>query len=158
MQEEVSIHIGVPTVRQTKLQGNGTIEVRAETRASAFSVHYRQRQQTPTVTERLLVAVLSGVRPEWLPSDVPGGNNEEPVPITYEAVSAEEHGGNNPTIAQTFDVFHLAAVDRGNMKRLHVAMTNESTSVVYAAAVLSKGQVDSMITALIAIYPRLHED
>ncbi len=159
MSEEVSIHIGVPTVRQTKMLGyTGTVEVRAQTGVSAFSVRYRQREQVPTITERLLVAVLSGVHPEWLPGDPDDAQSEEPVPITFEAVSAKARGGNDPSRAELFDVLHLAVVSHNRMRRLHVAMTNEGTKTLYSAAVLSKGQVTQMLAALIAIYPQLHED
>lgn len=147
--EEVSIYIGVPTVRQTKLQPNGDIEVRSQT--FSFSLHHRQRNQAPTVGERLLVAVLSGVHDEWLPC-------EEEVKIDYRADSAEQYGGNDPSRAELTDVLRMTAVDRGRTKRLHLAMTNMSESKVHAAVVLTKGQVTSLLAALIAIYPRLHED
>lgn len=156
--EEVSIHIGVPTVRQTKLLGSGNIEVRADDRvASAFSLHYHERTHAPTVGEKLLVAVLSGVHDEWLPC-TDATVCEEEVKIDYRADSAEQFGGNDPSRAGLTDVLRMTPVDRGRTKRLHLAMTNMGESKVYAAVVLNKGQVTSLLAALIAIYPRLHED
>ena len=158
--EEIGIHIGVPTVRQTKLQPNGTIEARADTAGSGFSLHYRQRTHAPTVGEKLLVAVLSGVHPEWLPSGkIIADEEDEEIPrIDYRAASVEQYGSNDPSRAENIDVLRMTAVDRGDLKRLHLAMTNMSESKVHAAVVLTKRQVTSLLTALIAIYPRLHED
>ncbi len=152
MSEEVSIHIGVPTVRQTRLQGNGTIEARAETNTAAFSVHYSQRANGPTVGQRLLVAVLNGIHPEWLPP-------KETMPVTFEAVSAENNGLHRILTGDgEFDALHLSAVDRGSATRLCMTMTDESASKLHANVVLNKWQVTQMLAALIAIYPRLHED
>lgn len=160
MSEKVNIHIGVPPVRQTKLLGSvgGPIQVRAETHASAFSVHYRQDHSAPTVGERLLVAVLSGVHDSWLPPARMSNPPQEEVQIDYRALSAEQYGGNDPSRAENIDVIHMTAVNRGDLKRLHLAMTNMSDSKVHAAVVLTKEQVTQMIAALLAIYPRLHED
>ena len=159
--DEIGIHIGVPTVRQTKLQPNGTIEARADTAGSGFSLHYRQRSHAPTVGEKRLVAVLSGVHPEWLPDGKCTEIADEPR-IDCELVSGEHHdegaGTSERDDPDDVDCLSFTAVDRGRMKKLHLAMTNQSRSKVYATVVLNKWQVTQMLAALIAIYPRLHED
>ncbi len=157
MPEKVSIHIGVPTVRQTKLQGNGTIEARAETHTRSFSVHYSHTDPPPTVGEKLLVAVLSGVYPEWLPGGRPEGERGPEPPITYEAVSDVPRGGNDPSRAEQFDTLHFRPANNMDVTRLEIWMASEGGKV-HAAAVLNKRQVTHMLAALIAIYPQLHED
>lgn len=161
MSEEITIHIGVPTVRQTKLQPSGTIEARADTAGSGFSLHYRQRTQVPTVGEKLLVAVVNGVHPEWLPLNDPT-DDEEPVRIDCELVSGEHFDEPARTLHRDgpddVDCLSFTNVDRGRTKKLHLAMTNQSHTKVYATVVLNKQQVTQMLAALIAIYPQLHED
>ncbi len=160
--EEISIHVAAPTVRQTKLQVNGTIEARANTNSAAFSVHYRQSDQAPTVGEKLLVAVLSGVHDEWLPSEQPEALAEDETRIDCELVSGEHYDEGSSTCERTgrddVDVLSFTSVDRGRTKKLHLAMTNQSRKRVYATVVLNKWQVTQMLAALLAIYPQLHED
>ena len=157
MSEEVSIHIGVPIVRQTKLLGHYNTEVRASAKAPAFSTYYYRSQQdgpAPTVGERLLVAVLSGVHPEWLP--IP--HDVIQVPIGYKAVSAVSHGGNDPSRANQFDTLRFYQPGRPNLPHLEISMGDESGSVSYATVALTKEQVAQMLAALLAIYPRLNEN
>lgn len=168
MSEEVSIHIGIPTVHQAKVIGASPYaEVRAETKASSFSVHYRTQGEVPAVRERLLVAVLSGVRHAWI-DDAPG---QEQVPIRFEGVSALpvaivdpriSASADDPLRAEQFDTLRFSAATTvadggGHETRLRVSMKDESGDTVHAAVVLSKGQVTSMLAALLAIYPRLEE-
>ncbi len=169
MAEELSIVMATPVVTLTKAKGYNSerfVEVRAGAHpTTALSIHYTANMDdggVPTVQDKLLVAVLSGVRREWLHpitnQPVEGGE----VPITFEAVSANARGGANPPRAGQFDTLHFSTVNEkglnGALKRLHVSMRSESGHVVHAAVVLSKGQVTSMLAALLAIYPRLCEE
>lgn len=162
MSEDVSIHIGVPTVHQAKMLGqSSSTEVRAKTQVSRFSIHYRTQGAVPVVREKLLVAVLSGIHPEWLPSDKCIEIAKEPR-IDCELVSSEcyDEGASTRERAgpDDKDAFSFARVQRGRTEKLHLAMTNQSHTKVYGAVVLNKWQAAQMLAALLAIYPRLHED
>lgn len=172
MSEEVSVTIGLPEVIKTEAKRGG-VEIRAyETidtnsvvaKSGGFSAHYvvGTADNAPHIGEKLLVAVLSGVHRSWL--DIEG---DEAVDITFQAVSAVAHGSNDPSRNQQHDTLHLEVINDpvtppvgpfNGQARLLMSMRNESGSVAHADVVLSKGQVTSMLAALLAIYPRLHED
>ncbi len=163
MTKELAIVTATPFVTLTKAKRDGGlfVEVRASDQAEGLSIHYDANTEwgeVPTVQDRLLVAILSGVRPEWLnpPTNQPveGG----PVPITFEAVSAAERGGIDPVRSRQYDTLHISTVHNGLSNRLDVSMRDESGSLVHAKVVLSKGQVTSMLAALLAIYPHLEEE
>ena len=161
MVQELTLVTAVPVVTLTKAMHRieKYIEVRADDPAEGLSIHYEADidNGVPTVQEELLVAVLSGVNPEWLP-DNSVGSTEEPAPITFEAVSSMASKVRKNDKENLFDMLHLAVGTHGRMKRLHVSLSDAGRTHLYAAAVLSKGQVTQMIAALLAIYPRLHED
>ena len=162
MVQELSLVTATPVVTLTKAMRRieKYVEVRAEDQAEGLSIHYPADllDGIPTVQEVLLVAVLAGVHRSWLHpitnQPVEGGI----VPIIFQAISANRRGGANPSRAEQFDTLHLSTVDNGVLKRLDVSMRDESGHTVHAHAVLSKGQVTSMLAALLAIYPRLCEE
>jgi len=167
MPEEINLTIGIPEVVKTEIKHGGVLtrayEVipganRPIAEMDALSIHYHveSAQEAPHIGENLLVAVLSGIHNEWLPSlDVP---TPEPVAVISELVSAETSKVRKNEDTNLFDMLHMKQVERGRCTRLHVAMSDESKTRLYGAVVLNKWQVTQMIAALLAIYPRLHED
>lgn len=155
MVEEVSLNLTVAGVTQTKINkyNPSIVEVRADDHpGGGLSIRYDAVEgEVPTVNEKLLVAVLSGVHEAWL-NNSPGSETAE---ITFEAISAnlralkEDHN--------CFDALHLNIVDKGVCHRLQVTMTDESGAQTRARVVLSKGQVVSMLAALLAMYDQLTE-
>lgn len=168
MTQKLSIVMATPEVILTKKR-RGMVEPYIEVRAGSLSsnrlndglsIFYDAAHwKVPTVGERLLVAVLSGVKSDWLTVDGEGLRTKS-LPITYEAVSTMAHSGSNPSRAKQFDTLHFRAGQYpvGGSIRLYVSMKNESGDVAHANVVLSKGQVEGMIAALLTIYPRLEEN
>lgn len=160
MSEELTLLTAIPAVTLAKAQPHTHyVEVRAVDDAQDLSVHYQADEgEVPRVHEKLLVAVLVGIDPAWL--DPPTNQPTEPAQpnIRFEAMSVKSHGGIDPSRAEQHDTLHIGHATVDGMNRLSVVTTNESGSVNYARIVLSKGQVTSMLAALLAIYPRLHED
>lgn len=160
MSEEVSIHGGVVRVTDASVIGQTIYNrVKAENFQGRLSVHFQTDGVTaPGPREALLVAILSGVHPQWLETHGVGGDTEAPVDINFRADSAVTRGGNFPERATQTDAFHMSEISSGHKTRLHLKMTDMSANTVHAVAVLNKWQVTQMIAALLALYPRLHED
>lgn len=186
MSEEVSVTIGTPQVVKTEAKPGG-VEIKAyevvpgtyrQAAHRGLSAHYavRTTDDAPHIGEKLLVAVLSGVHPEWLDpeSNIWATHDrgleplkvQEPVGITFQAVSAKPFNSPYPSRNDQHDTLHLEVINDpvtspsgpfNGQARLRVGMKNESGSIRHAEVVLSKGQVTSMLAALLAIYPRLTE-
>jgi hypothetical protein len=161
MSEELSLITSTPVVTLTKGHPySHRIEVQAQDNEEAvLSLRYKvyTSDQVPTVREKLLVAVLAGVQPQWLtpPTNQPveGG----PPPIHWEGVSAVPYDSDGAR-GGDHDRLHVGQYTNDGMVRLHVGMKNESGHKQHAIVVLSKGQVTSLLAALLAIYPRLEEN
>lgn len=161
MSEELSLITATPVVKLLKVFPYSTRE-KIEVRAAAavvdhdLSIHYTtESDETPSANEKLLVAVLAGVHQSWLnpPTNQP---TEGLTPnIQFEAVSATPRHGRPAEGHDALRITHGRDTEGGN--RLVISMRNESGSVHHAGVTLSKGQVTSMLAALLAIYPRLQE-
>lgn len=156
--EEMTLIVATADVGMTKMltYGPHLVEVRATDKpGGGLSIHYEaEAGEVPTVGEKLLVAVLAGVYSEWL------NEQSSAHPITFRAVSAAPRVA--PNVApgdegRTFDTLAITETQVEAGTRLYVSMLDESGHVVHAAVELSKGQVTSMLTALLAIYRRLEE-
>lgn len=155
MSEEVIIQGGVVRVTDANVVGASRFNrIKATNNHKNLSVHFTtDGVDAPGPREALLVAIISGIRLEWLrPKD-----DASRVEINFEAVSAEPRSAPKEAVGK-IDVFHMTTVKRGNMTRLHLGMTNQSQSELHGAVLMSKGQVVQMIAALLALYPILHED
>jgi hypothetical protein len=168
MSEELTLITATPVVKLLKVYPYSTrerIEVRAasEDGPRGLSLYYTtESDEAPSANEKLLVAVLAGVYPSWLTptaaESLAAAARDEPVPIRFEGVSAIPHGGSDPSRSIQHDALHIDAVAGNGMTRLHMSMANEAGSIHLARVMFSKGQVTSMIAALLAIYPRLREN
>ncbi len=174
MSEEVEVHGGVVRVTDASVVGRSTYNrVKADNLQRHLSVHFQTDGATaPGPREALFVAIISGIYPQWLKEPMAG---EKPVDIHFRAISAEactdrpyDVGEERPAIKSTVarsdedaglsDMLHMSTVERGHMTRLQLTMTNESSHVMHAGVIMSKGQVTQMIASLLVLYTRLHED
>ena len=174
MSEEVSIHGGVVRVTDANVIGASPYNrIKAENPQKNLSVHFRTDGETaPGPREALFVAILTGIYPQWLKEPTAG---EKPVDIHFRAISAEactdkpyDVGEGQTAIKSQYarsdedaglsDMLHMSTIEHGHMTRLQLTMTNESSHVLHASVVMSKGQVTQMIASLLVLYTRLHED
>ena len=176
MSEEVSIHGGIVYVTEARVKANSRYNrIKADNPRRDLSVHFNFNTDgitAPGPREALLVPVISGIQPKWLLLPEAG---EEPVDIHFRAISAEactdrpyDVGEERPAIKSTVarsdedsglsDMLHMSTIKRGHMTRLQLTMTNESSHVMHAGVIMSKGQVTQMIASLLVLYSRLHED
>ena len=174
--EEVSVYGGIVRVTEAKVVGSSRYNlIKAENRQQGLSVHFRpDGLVAPGPREALLVAIVNGIKPAWLDAKRTGVDGR-PVDIHFRAISAEagtdkpyDVGGKRPAMkssvartdddANLSDMLHMSTIERDNMTRLQLTMTNENSHVLHAAVVLSKGQVTQMIATLLVLYERLHED
>lgn len=154
MTEEMALLIGTPTVTGTKIGKYGEVRVQADDgpggNGYGISVHYIIADiddAPPAVREKLLVAVVEGAYPQWL-DDTPGGDM---VDITYEADSANNSDR----------VLRMESVPTGDAVRLMFSTWERGGSMATRQkqdVILTQGQVANLITTLLALYPRLHED
>ncbi len=155
MGEQLRLLVGIPTITGAKIGKYGEVRIQADEgvggglEAHGISVHYCLESECglpPRVREKLLVAVVEGVYPQWL-DDTPGS---EMPSITFEADSAN---GNHNAV-------YLESVARGDAARLLLTTWERGSALEpgeHRETFLTKGQVASLITALLALYPRLHE-
>lgn len=178
MSEETSIHGGVVYVTDAHVMANSRYNrIKATNPRRDLSVHFttegiNEGISAPGPREALLVHIISGIQPKLLLKPEAG---EEPVDIHFRAISAEactdrpyDVGEERPAIKSTVarsdedsglsDMLHMSTIERGRMTRLQLTMTNESSHIMHAGVVMSKGQVEQMIVSLMLLYPRLHED
>lgn len=158
---EVSLVVGTPEVYRGEIK-HGRVELRAAeiipghtTPPNGLSVHYAAGHHSgmvPAIGDHLLVAVMAGVHESWLGV----WPDAEKVPIEFQAISADRRALKED--GDAFDMLHLGTKDVGKITRLRVTMTNESGSQVRARVVLSKGQVVSLLAALLAQFDRLTEE
>ncbi len=156
MGKTIHLLVGKPTITGAKIGKYGEVRIQAdegpggnsEGEPHGISVHYcieSEQAEPPRVREKLLVAVVEGVYPQWLDS-WPGGDM---VDITYEADSSN----NNDRVVklQTCPIGDTSRLLLQTWVRPHYGRADR------ADVILAKGQVASLITALLALYPRLHE-
>ena len=162
MTQQLRLFVGTPTITGAKIGKWGEVRIHADEGPGGnsglgpealdihgISVHYCLETELglpPRVREKLLVAVIEGVYPQWLDGSPVGD-----VPdITYEADSA-----NNNSNAMC-----LETVPTGDTERLMLTTWErggKASSSVHREMFLTKGQVASLIASLLALYPRLHE-
>ncbi len=182
MSEEVSIHGGVVRVTDARVLSNSRYNrIKADNSQNDLSVHFTTVGETaPGPREALLVHIVSGIHPTWLQVSGYATSDDEVVPVEaadihFRAISAEactdkpyDVGEERPAIKATlarseeatglFDMLHMSTVERGNMTRLQLTMTNESSHIMHGGVVMNKSQVTQMIASLLVLYSRLHED
>lgn len=156
MVQELSIVTATPVVSLTKQKKftENYVEVRADDLVARLSIHYAADVEAggvPSVQEQLLVAVLAGVPRDWLHEY---GPRREKVDIRWEGVSAKLRHG---SATSGHDTMHLMTAREDRLVRVNIGMFSEARKPV-SEVVLSKGQVTTLLAALLSIYPDLEED
>jgi hypothetical protein len=168
MSEELNLALAFPIVKLLKVNplNDRKIEVRAETQQRGLSLHYTVGEGiAPAANEKLLVAVLAGIYPEWFASEQAMAawsqdDRDKARPITFTAVSALPRVLGSSIVARHsgHDTVHIGTVDPDTgLNRLRIWLRDEDDELL-GSVVLSKGQVTSLLAALLAIYPRLEKN